>query len=215
MDGTLVNSLTFWDYFWSSLGKDYLGDHDFRPDKKTDKEVRTLCFHDAMMLFANRYDLGKSGEELGVIAEDMCKKYYLEEVGLKDGVIELLEFLYAKGVKMCVASASSTHLLNVIINKHGLGKYFDKIFSCAEIGKGKEHPAVFLAAHEYLGTKKENTWVFEDSAVAIETAHKAGFPTVGIYDAFSFPLDSVMDSVTEYVADGDDLFDVIRRIEQM
>lgn len=214
MDGTLVNSLTFWDYFWGSLGKEYLGKPDFRPDKKTDKQVRTMSICDAMMMFAERYDLGKSGEELGTIAEDMCRKYYLEEVDVKDGVIELLDFLRSKGVKMCVASATSKPLLRVIMNKHGLNGYFDNIFSCSELGKGKDSPDIFLLAHEYLGTKKENTWVFDDSAVALKTAHKAGFPTVGIYDEFSFPLDDVMDSVTEYIADGEDLSDVIRRITQ-
>lgn len=212
MDGTLVNSLTFWDYFWGKLGKEYLGDPDFRPDKKTDKEIRTMCFRDAMTLFAGRYDLGKSGEELGIIAEDTCREYYVEVVDLKDGAIELLEFLYSRGVKMCIASASSAQLLEVIMKKHGLEKYFERIFSCAEVGKGKESPDVFLCACEHLGTKKENTWVFEDSAVAIETAHKAGFPTVGIYDEFSFPLDGVMDSVTEYIAPGEDLSHVIKRM---
>ena len=214
MDGTLVNSLTFWDYFWGSLGKKYLDNPSFRPDKKTDKKIRTMSIRDAMMMFSEHYNLGMSGDELGTIAEDMCKEYYLEEVDVKKGVIELLDFLYARDVKMCVASATSMHLLNVIMNKHGLSKYFDKIFSCAEIGKGKDCPDVFLAAHEYLGTKKENTWVFEDSAVAIETAHNAGFPTVGIYDAFSFPLDGVMDSVTEYIAAGEDLSDIITRINK-
>lgn len=214
MDGTLINSLTFWDYFWGNIGNECLGNPNFRPDKKTDKEARTMCLCDAMKMFAERYDLGKSGDELGVIAENMCRRFYLEEVDLKSGAAELLEFLYARGVKMCVASATSMPLLKLVVDKHGLGKYFDRIFSCAELGKGKESADVFLAAHESLGTPKENTWVFEDSAVAIETAHRAGFPTVGIYDAHSFPLDSVMDSVTEYVANGKDLSDVIKRINQ-
>ena len=39
---------------------------------------------------------------------------------------------------------------------------------------------------EYLGTKKEETCVFEDSLTAIMTANKIGMKTVAIYDKFNY-----------------------------
>ena len=41
------------------------------------------------------------------------------------------------------------------------------------------------AAMEQLGTTKEETCVFEDSAVAIATAHNMGLMTVAIYDQYN------------------------------
>ena len=43
----------------------------------------------------------------------------------------------------------------------------------------------FYFKEEHLQTKKEETWVFEDSLYAVKTASKAGFPVCSIYDAYS------------------------------
>jgi thiamine pyrophosphokinase len=61
---------------------------------------------------------------------------------------------------MCVASATAPHLISVLMEKFNLYKYFPRIFSFSEVGKGKEFPDVFIAAHTYLGTLKESTWIF-------------------------------------------------------
>ena len=47
---------------------------------------------------------------------------------------------------------------------------------------GKEKPDIFLMALDHLGTDINETYVFEDSLLALETSKKAGFKTVGIYD---------------------------------
>ena len=48
MDGTLVDSLMFWDVLWANFGEKYLGDKNFRPSEEDDKKVRTLTLKDAM-----------------------------------------------------------------------------------------------------------------------------------------------------------------------
>ena len=48
-----------------------------------------------------------------------------------------------------------------------------------------------------MGEDIANTWVFEDSLVAIETAVKIGMPTVGIYDRFNFGQEKIREIATE------------------
>ena len=91
-------------------------------------------------------------------------------------------------------------MLNIVIKRFGLDAYFSRIFSCGDIGKGKEFPDVFEQAHVYLGTPKDSTWVFEDSVTALQTAVKAGFQTVGIYDAYAFDEQRVKELSTVYIA---------------
>lgn len=67
----------------------------------------------------------------------------------------------------------------------GIAKYFDRIFTCEEVGAGKTKPDIYLRAAEYLGTRPEETVVFEDVIHAIRTAKQAGFQVVGIYDETS------------------------------
>ena len=205
MDGTLVDSLMCWDVLWQRLGKKYLGNEAFRPDPVTEKAVRTLTLLDAMTLVHENCSVGESGPELWQFTTDMMVDFYENDVKLKAGVLEFLEFLHARGVKMCIASATAPDLIAIAMRTCGLDKYFSKVISCNDVGKGKEHPDVFFAAHEYLGTSKESTWVFEDSVVAIETAGKAGFKTVGIYDKYNFGLDRIAKLSTIYIDDGETL----------
>ena len=205
MDGTLVDSLFLWGVLWSAFGERYLNDSRFSPSADDDKKVRTLTLKDAMDLIHNRYDLGESGEELLELANSMIMDFYASRVELKNGVKEFLEHCKNNGVKMCIVSATEPELIDVAIKNCDIGKYFLTLFSCGDIGKGKEEPDIFLQAAEFLDTEIEKTWVFEDSLTAIETVTKIGMPTVGIYDRYNFGQDKIKEIATEYIADGETL----------
>jgi len=51
----------------------------------------------------------------------------------------------------------------------------------------------------FLETELRDTWVFEDSLTAIETAAKIGMPTVGIYDKYNYGQDRIKAIATEYI----------------
>ena len=203
MDGTLIDSLMIWDMLWEALGERYFGDKTFRPDEVTEKALRTLPMKEGAKLLHQKCGLGKSGEEIERFCDEFDRQFYINNVRMKDGVIEFLEYLLQKGVRMCIASAGKRDLLEVAVEKFGLDRYVSSIFSCAEIGRGKEYPDVYVMAHEFLGTPKESTWVFEDSVVALETAARAGYPTVGIYDPYNFQPERVAAISTEYIATGE------------
>ena len=135
-----------------------------------------------MNIIHKNYGIGKDGEELLEAANNIMKDFYSNDVELKNGVWEFLDCLYEKGVKMCVASATDLSLIKTAINHCNIGKYFTDIFSCAETGKGKDEPDIYLKALSSLGTKPEETCIFEDSLVALITANSMGIKTVGIYD---------------------------------
>ena len=111
---------------------------------------------------------------------------------------------------MCVASATQKDLLSIVVERFGLDRYFSAIISCGDIGKSKEHPDVFLAALEHLGTPIEDTYVFEDSVVAVETAVRAGFGTVGIYDKYGFDHDRIKSLATEYIGPGETMMKLVK-----
>ena len=205
MDGTLVNSLIVWEVLWEKMGVHYLGKEGFCPSNADDRAVRTMTLIDAMTLIHNNYSIAESGEALWRYATDMMAGCYKTEVELKADVKEFLESLYKNGVKMCVASATAPDLVSLATEHCGIEKYFPRLISCADVGRGKEHPDVFLKALEYLGTDMETTWVFEDSAVALTTASKAGFKTVGIYDRCNFGHDIARSVSDIYIDDGETL----------
>ncbi len=209
MDGTLVDSLMLWEIIWSTFGEKYLNNPDFVPSEADDKKVRTLTLKDAMQLVHKNYNLGESGDELLSEANAIMADFYSNRVKLKDGVRDFLDYCKENGVKMCIASATAPDLIDLAMKHCDIEKYFLKVFSCSEIGKGKESPDVFLAAMNYLGTCVEETWVFEDSLVAIESATSVGMPTVGIYDKYNFGQDKIKEIANIYIDKGEDLMKIL------
>lgn len=209
MDGTLIDSLIFWDFLWTTLGERYLGDGSFRPRKEDDKKVRTMILSDAMDLIHDRYGFGESGEELLQMTNGLLYDFYENRVEMKPGVREFLDHCLEQGVKMCVASATDGEFLKLAIKRCGLEKYFLRVFSCSSIGKGKEEPDIFLMAQEFLGSGREETWVFEDSLTAIRTADSVGMPTVGIYDACNFGQEEIRAIAKFYIAEGESLMKLV------
>ena len=209
MDGTLVDSLMCWDILWSFIGEKFLNDASFRPTTEDDKKVRTLILADAMEMIHNNYGLGNSGKELQQLCKRFFHDFYANKVKLKSGVREFLDYCKESGVKMCIASATESELIKVAIKSCAIEDYFLEIFSCDTIGKGKDKPDVFLQALEFLGTKVEETWVFEDSLVAVKTAARIGMPIVGVYDAYNFNQDEIRKIAMRYIDDGESFLKLI------
>lgn len=205
MDGTLVDSLMLWDRLWDHFSTLYLQGAGFRPAPEDDKFVRTVPLKEAMQRIHDRYGFGSGGAELLREAEDMMRRFYSEEVCLKDGVKQWLESCKENGVRMCIASATAPELVEMALEHCNIGDYFETLFSCAVLGKGKEHPDIFLLARDYLGADTNDTWVFEDSLAALKTAAGAGFKTVGIYDQFNFGQDEIRTLVDEYIGPGESI----------
>ena len=168
-----------------------------------DKTVRTVPLPVAMDYIHEQTGVGESGQALLDCGNALFLDFYSNRVQLKPGVKEFLDHCREQGVKMCIATASERMLVDTALRHCGIEDYFSHIISCTEVGKGKEEPDVFLAACERLGTPREQTWVFEDSYVALVSAAKAGFRTVGIYDKYGLRQDIMKETATEYIAEGE------------
>ena len=121
-----------------------------------------------------------------------------EDVPAKPGVPEMLRRLKAQGIKLCVATASDRELAEAALRRLGLLDLFDFILTCDEAGAGKRSPAVYEAALQKLGTSKTRTLVVEDALYALQTAHRAGFPTAAVADAHSAADQALLRQTADY-----------------
>lgn len=203
MDGTLIDSLMLWEIIWKKFGSRFCEDGIFAPTAADDKAVRTMTLKDAMDYIHTQYKIGTSGDELFETANEIMMDFYSKEVTLKEGVAEFLEYLNSNGVKLCIASATATELIKIAVKHCNIENYFTDILSCAEIGKGKDQPEIYLKALERLGTSADETCIFEDSHIAICTADRMGMKTVGIYDKYNYGQEEIRKTATVYIAEGD------------
>ena len=209
MDGTLVDSLAFWNEYWKWFGKRYFNSDDFTVAEEIDRRVRTTIFVQAVRLAWEYYRPDVTYEEMMAESRRGIDDFYQNEVRPKDGVFAFLDHLKERGVRLCVASASEMGHVRGALSYHGLDRYFEAAVSCADIGKNKDEPDVYYLAAERLGLSPSELCVFEDSYVALETARKAGFGTVGIYDAHNYSQDRLKAASQIYLGEGQTWEDLI------
>lgn len=209
MDGTLIDSLLIWDVLWQDLGKRFLTGAVFRPTKLDDKAIRTMTLKDAMALIHDHYNIGDSAQELLHIANDLIATFYATRVQLKPGVMAFLQKMQESGAKMCIATATAPELIKLAMEHCGLTPFFSRVFSCGDLGKGKDEPDIFLAACKHLRVKPQDTWVFEDSLTAIRTASDLGMKTVAVYDRYNFGQEEMQQIATHYISEGETLLKLL------
>ena len=69
------------------------------------------------------------------------------------------------------------------------------------IGYNKETPHIYRAALEVLGTKKDETVVFEDALHALITAKKDGFKVAAVYDRHERNQTQMKENGDYYITD--------------
>lgn len=210
MDGTLINSLIVWQDIWSAMADKYLDGEEGFPGYELDRSLRTMTLLEGMELIHSVRGIGKDGRELWEFCNDLIEDFYRNKVEMKSGAMEFLKYLYENDVKMCIASASALDMVEIAVERCELGKYIPKLLSSCDYGCGKDKPDVYLAALEYLGTPVNETWVFEDSLVALRTAKAVGMPVVGIYDPHNFGHEEMKTLADYYIDDGEGLDKLIK-----
>ncbi|MBQ2766552.1 MAG: HAD family phosphatase [Clostridia bacterium] len=203
LDGTLVNSPTIWDVLWAEYGRRYCGGKPFVPDHDDEEKIHTTPLREGLAFIGQRYGLPADADELFRVANEVFVDFYTNTLEAKPGAVELLEGLASRGVRICMASASTRDIIDLALTRCGIGKYFSRIFTCVEVGKDKRHPDIYLRAAEHLGTPKEETWVFEDAYTAVITAKRAGFHTVAIYEPVESKQREIEQITDVYVPQGE------------
>ena len=82
---------------------------------------------------------------------------------------------------MLATSGDKTNV-RAALSRLGILSWFEGILTCLEMGTDKNHPDVFLAAALQMDLDPSEILVFEDALYAIQTAKRAGFRTVAVYD---------------------------------
>ena len=178
LDGTILDSM----HIWSDIGLLFLKNKGVEAPEGIEEEFVKMSMVQAAEYYIKNIDPTATVMDIVNEVNSLVQGFYFNEVIKKDGVEDFLEFLKARNVKMCIATATDKHLVEKALERNGIREYFSEIFTCSDVGAGKDTPVIYDAALEHLGTPKKNTYIFEDALYAIETANKAGYNIVGIND---------------------------------
>ncbi len=104
-------------------------------------------------------------------------------LGIKKGLMELLEFLKTQDVKLAVASSSAMNRIEERFSQAKLSTdYFDFIIGGDKVERPKPDPQIYQIACEVLGVKPDEAIALEDSDNGIRSALHAGVRPILIPD---------------------------------
>lgn len=112
------------------------------------------------------------------------RKQLLQDKGApcKKGLLELLDFLEAQGIRRAVASSSPVKDIEYLLERNGVKERFDAVVSGADLKESKPNPEIFLLAAKAIGIEPKNGLVLEDAASGILAAYRGGFRSVIVPD---------------------------------
>lgn len=179
LDGTIVDSMSY----WRGFARAFLQEKGIEPGDDIDSVGGVRWVEKICELFAAEYGLHVTPEELKEWGINYVVKRYATTIDFKPGARRLLERLKSDGVKMCICSSTDRYMMEPVIQRLDLDKYFIFTQHCRRYGKEKDRPDIFLDCMKRLGADSPSqVAVFEDAYYSASTAKQAGFYVVGMYD---------------------------------
>lgn len=200
-DGTLFDSM----FIWESAGEWYLRSLGKEPQADLQKVLKSMSLLQSAQYIREKYKLRLSAETIMDGINRTVEDFYFYTVEPKTGVIAFLEELRRRNIVMCIATATDRYQVEAALRRCEMRHFFSEIFTCTEVGSGKDKPDIFRRALEHLRTEQSETAVVEDAYHAAYTAKQDGFPLVAVYDAHESRQREMMRLADVYLADYFDL----------
>lgn len=172
MDGVLVNSEPFYveveQHNFQRLGINVSHDeHITYQGTATDRMWKIVI---------EKHGLSQTVEELVEMTNSIVTPYFqnLKTIETMPGVLRFIQHLSKENILLAVASSSHKEVIEIILEKTGLKKYFPIVVDSQLAGSSKPEPDIFLLAAKKLGISPEKCIVIEDSTNGIKAAKSAG-----------------------------------------
>jgi HAD superfamily hydrolase (TIGR01509 family) len=202
LDGVLVQSEEVWDDVRRALAAEH--DVPWPPDATT-----------AMMGMSSIEWSRHMQREIGVpleaeeISRDVVRRLeerYRESPPWIDGALDAVERIGARW-PLGLATSSNREIIDLVLERGGLGERFRVTVSSEEVGAGKPAPDVYLEAASRLGAEAGRCAAIEDSTNGLLSARAAGMRVIAIPNPAHPPearglaaADVVLDSIRDLTA---------------
>lgn len=200
-DGTLFDSM----FIWETAGEMYLRSIGKAPEPDLWKVLKSMSLLQSAQYIREQYHLPLSVKEIMAGLNRTVEDFYFHTVEPKPGVIAFLDELHRRNVRMCIATATDRYQVEAALRRCGMQHFFSEIFTCTEVGSGKDRPDIFRKAMKHLQTDRSTTAVVEDACHAAHTAKEDGFAVVGVYDPHESRQQELLHLADVYLTDFFDL----------
>lgn len=179
VDGTLLDTERIYMHAWKEAAAELgyvMPDELLRKTRAVDAKVAAKTFEEEI---GNGFCYQTARPVRVRIAEEIIAR---ESPILKPGVLQMLDLLQEKGIRVAVASSTNTVTTKAHLAASGIEMRFEVIVGGDMIQKGKPNPDIFLKAAELMGLAPAECIVVEDSPAGIRAAVAAGMKAVLVPD---------------------------------
>ncbi len=182
LDGVICSTDCYHYQAWKQLA-DRMGVYF---DETINHRLRGVSRMESLEIILERYDGTLSAAEKEAAAEEKNTLYrellqQMSPLDLSEEVKITLDVLRAKGLMLGIGSSSKN--TRFILERIGLGGYFDAISDGTNITKSKPDPEVFLKAAQFLKLNPQDCLVVEDAKAGLLAARAAGMDCAVLGDA--------------------------------
>ena len=181
IDGTLLDSMPL----WNNLGELYLQKLGFTEEETEglSQRISTMPFAEGIHYIKQEYSLDIAEEKIRKQLQDIIAGAYRDEIALKAGAKEYLQFLKERGIPCILATAGDASLATAALKRLKVWEEFQGILLCEDFNTSKQEAKIYQLAMERLSlSRPEEVLVCEDVFHAVKSAKQAGFQVCGVLD---------------------------------
>ena len=182
LDGVICSTDEYHYLAWKALA-DRLG---IPFDRERNNLLRGVSRRESLEIILEKSEKEYSEETKTALAEEKNAFYRellqkMSPADLPENVKSTLETVRKAGLKLAIGSSSRNTPL--ILNRIGLGTFFDAVADGNCITHSKPDPEVFLKAAEMIGLLPGDCLVVEDAHAGVAAAAAGGFDCAAVGDA--------------------------------
>lgn len=181
MDGTLVDSMGY----WQNVTSTFLKEKGVKISKEIQNKTVAMGLDMSLSFLKEYYNLKDSVEEMYHHLEQLVAEFYASDVRLKANSKALLKEAKAKGYGIYLGTSTEMKLAKLCLKTNQIDHYFDQLFTTDFLNLQKEDPAFFEKICTLISSEPKNTLLIDDSFIALGAARKAGLQTIGVLDDHS------------------------------
>lgn len=197
LDGVICSTDEYHYLAWKALA-DRLG---IPFDRERNNLLRGVSRMASLEIILEKADKTYTETEKAALAQEKNTLYRsllgrMSAADLSDEVRATLDALRARGLKLAIGSSSRN--APFILDRIGLGSYFDAVADGNCITRSKPDPEVFLKAASFIGLNPTACLVVEDAHAGVQAAKAGGFDCAAMGDARD---DALADHHLDHFAD--------------
>jgi HAD superfamily hydrolase (TIGR01509 family) len=200
LDGVLIDSEHVWDEARQRLAKE----RGRRWPVRASRDMMGMSSPEWSRYMRDEVGIEDEPEEISAEVVRRLEAIYREGLPLFEGAVAAVERLAARW-PLGLASSSNRELIDLVLERSGLDRFFRATVSSEEVARGKPAPDVYLEAARRLGVDPRQCAAVEDSENGIRAAKLAGMRVIALPNAQYPPAEDALAQADEVIASLEEL----------